>query len=99
MNFLFPATYVEMLHYIVEFLGTFLFLSVIVATGQPILIALTLLVCIMLAGGISGAHFNPAVSLVFFAKGDMPIAKLGGYVLAQSLGGLAALGVFKALSG
>jgi aquaporin Z len=87
-----------MLHYAVEFLGTFLFLSSIVATGQPMIIALTFFVCILLAGGISGAHFNPAVTLMFMAKGDIAPAKAAGYIVLQILGGLAALGVFKALS-
>lgn len=87
-----------MLHYVVEFLGTFLFLSAIVATGQPILIALTFFVCILLAGGISGAHFNPAVTLMFLAKGDLTPAKAAGYIVTQLLGAAAALGVFKALS-
>ncbi len=87
-----------MLSYVVEFLGTFLFLSVIVATGQPILIALALLVVIMLGGGISGGHFNPAVSLMFWAKGALTGQDLTGYVVAQCLGGLGALGVYKALA-
>jgi len=86
-----------MLEYGVEFLGTFLFLSSIVATGQPIIIAMTFLVCILLAGGISGAHFNPAVTLMFLAKGDITAAKAAGYMLVQCLGGLTALGVFKAI--
>lgn len=86
-----------MLKYIVEFLGTFLFLSVIVSTGQPILIALALLICILLGGSISGGHFNPAVSLMFFAKGALTPVDLAAYVTAQSLGGLAALGIFRVL--
>jgi aquaporin Z len=86
-----------MLAYLVEFLGTFLFLSVIVATGQPVLIALALLLVILLGGSVSGGHFNPAVSLMFYAKGVLSAANLGGYIVAQSLGGLAALGVYSML--
>jgi aquaporin Z len=86
-----------MLNYVVEFLGTFLFLSVIVATGQPILIALSLLLAILLGGSVSGGHFNPAVSLMFWAKGALTSLDLAGYVGAQLIGGLAALGVFNAL--
>jgi aquaporin Z len=88
-----------MLTYVVEFLGTFLFLSVIVATGQPIMIALALLAVILLGGSISGGHFNPAVSLMFWAKGGLRTTDLLGYVVAQSLGGLGALTVFNAMSG
>jgi aquaporin Z len=87
-----------MLAYLVEFLGTFLLLSVIVATGQPMLIALALLVVIMMGGGISGGHFNPAVSLMFWAKGSLTAQDLAGYVIAQALGGLGALTVYNVLA-
>jgi aquaporin Z len=87
-----------MLKYLVEFLGTFLFLSVIVATAQPILIALALLAVVLLGGAISGGHFNPAVSVMFWAKGALTNADLVGYILSQCMGGLGALAVFNALT-
>ena len=87
-----------MLTYVVEFLGTFLFLSVIVASGQPVLIALALLLVILLGGGISGGHFNPAVSVMFWAKGALTSTDLAGYVVAQVLGGLGALTVYNMLA-
>lgn len=43
---------------------------------------------------ISGAHFNPAVSLVMAIRGALGWRLLVGYVLAQLLGGI--LGVFAA---
>jgi aquaporin Z len=86
-----------MIKYIVEFLGTFLFLSVIVSTAQPVLISLALLVCMLLGGSISGGHFNPAVSLMYFAKGALTPADFAAYVGAQLLGGLSALGIFRVL--
>lgn len=88
-----------MLAYLVEFLGTFLFLSVVVATGSPLLIALALLVVLMLGAGISGGHFNPAISLMFWAKGALTGVDLAGYVVAQALGGLGALTVYKGMTG
>ena len=87
-----------MLAFAVEFLGTFVFLSVIIATGKPILIALALLLVILLGGSISGGHFNPAVSLMFWANGALSNGKLAGYIVAQALGGLGALGVYNMLS-
>jgi aquaporin Z len=83
-----------MLKYLVEFFGTFLFLGVIVATGQPFLIALALLLVILVGGGISGGHFNPAVSVMFYAKGGLSMMDLGAYIIAQVAGGLAALGLY-----
>ncbi len=86
-----------------EFLGTFLFLSVILAVTrdpktEPVAIAIVsgLLASIYAFGGLSGGHFNPAVSVMFFAKGDLPIENFGTYVFAQSLGGLTALYFSKA---
>ncbi|NBT46984.1 MAG: hypothetical protein EBT07_04080 [Actinobacteria bacterium] len=87
-----------MLDYIVEFLGTFIFLSVIIATGQPILISMALLLVILLGAGISGGHFNPAVSVMFWANGALSNAGLAGYIVAQILGGLGAVFVYNLLS-
>jgi glycerol uptake facilitator-like aquaporin len=39
-------------------------------------------------GPLSGAHFNPAVSLVMALMGDLPWPRLAPYVLAQLLGAL-----------
>src|SRR5688572_13593032 len=36
-------------------------------------------------GGVSGAHFNPAVSLGFFVCGRLPAVNLGPYIVAQLL--------------
>ena len=47
-----------------------------------------LVVLITVLGPISGAHFNPAVSLGFSVKGDLPWAELAPYVLAQVFGGI-----------
>ena len=44
---------------------------------------------IYVAGGISGAHINPAVSVAFAAFGRFPWKKVPGYVVAQVLGAVA----------
>ena len=46
-----------------------------------------LVVLIMVFGPVSGAHFNPAVSLVFALRRELPWRLAGGYTLAQLLGG------------
>ena len=81
-----------------ELVGTFIFLSIILATGSAIPIAIGLLTAIYFSNSLSGAHLNPAVSVMMFANGNIPLAKLGVYVVAQILGGLLALAWFK-LSG
>jgi aquaporin Z len=87
-----------MLNYVVEFLGTFLFLSVVIATNNPLLIAGALLTVILLIGNISGCHVNPAISVMLWAKGSLSNKDLVGYVAAQIAGSLVALAAYKALA-
>jgi glycerol uptake facilitator-like aquaporin len=47
-----------------------------------------LIVLITIFGPLSGAHFNPAVSVMFAAKGNLPRSELAGYVAAQIMGGI-----------
>ena len=53
-----------------------------------------LVVLIMIFGPLSGAHFNPAVTLAFALRGELPWAVGGLYIVAQIAGGIA--GVFAA---
>jgi glycerol uptake facilitator-like aquaporin len=51
--------------------------------------AAVLVVLVSIFAPLSGAHFNPAVSLVFALRRELPWRDLGPYVVAQCLGGLA----------
>ncbi len=46
-----------------------------------------LVVLISILGPISGAHFNPAVSLVFALRQELPWLTFASYVVAQIVGG------------
>ena len=52
------------------------------ATGAILVVLITIL------GPISGAHFNPAVSLVFALKRDLALRDAAFYVVAQVAGGI-----------
>ncbi|MGO8797748.1 MAG: aquaporin [Roseiarcus sp.] len=47
-----------------------------------------LVVLITILGPISGAHFNPAVTMVFALKKDIDYREAGAYVIAQIIGGV-----------
>ena len=81
--------------YLVEFLGTVFFLYVIIATGDALAIGAALAVVILLGGSISGGHFNPAVSIMMAVAGKLPKADLLPYIIAQVLGGIVALELFR----
>ncbi len=77
---------------IAEFLGTFTYLLAIAgaaASESPfrgLTAALTLGLMILSLGGISGGHFNPAVSIYFFAKKTISFGTLVAFVAAQLVG-------------
>jgi glycerol uptake facilitator-like aquaporin len=48
-----------------------------------------LVVLILIFGPISGAHFNPAVTLTFAWRGEVPWSHAGLYIVAQIAGGIA----------
>src|SRR5262249_382426 len=56
-----------------------------IATGA------TLVAIILAFGEISGAHFNPAVTLAMASEGGLPWREVPGYVLAQVIGALFAV--------
>jgi aquaporin Z len=84
--------------YLAEFLGTFLLLISILATGNALIIGLTLALIIFLVGGLSGGHVNPAVSLAMFINGSLSVMDLVAYVIVQLAGGAAAVYIFNALA-
>ncbi len=48
-----------------------------------------LAVLILVFGPLSGAHFNPAVTLAFALRDGLPWSTAGVYIIAQLLGGIA----------
>ncbi|KAL1007268.1 hypothetical protein UPYG_G00084330 [Umbra pygmaea] len=63
------------------------------ALGEPLTIhigfTLGVMMAVYIAGGVSGAHVNPAVSLAMVVLGKLPIRKFPVYVAAQFLGAFA----------
>lgn len=91
-----------------EFFGTFWLVfggcgSAIFAAGVPDLgigfvgvalaFGLTVLTMAYAVGHVSGAHFNPAVSIGLWAGGKFEAKDLLGYIAAQVVGAVAAAGV------
>ncbi|MEL6251940.1 MAG: aquaporin [Bacteroidota bacterium] len=85
--------------YLTEFLGTFfLVLTIGLAVGSgtafaPIAIGSALMIMVYMGGHISGAHYNPAVTLAVFIRGKIDIKDAGIYWVSQILGGVAAAAV------
>ncbi len=82
--------------YLTEFIGTFfLVLTICLTVGQgvamaPLAIGCALMIMVYMGGHVSGAHYNPAVSLAAALRGAMKMADLIPYWLFQIGGACAA---------
>ena len=65
--------------------------------GVALVFGLVVLTLIYAFGEISGAHFNPAVTLAFAASKRFRKEEVFGYLLAQFAGGFAASGFLRVL--
>jgi len=92
--------------YIAEFIGTFFLVLTIGCTGigagagviAPLAIGAALMVMVFAGGHISGAHYNPAVTVGVLIRGKVNAADVVPYMVAQLVGaGLASLIVIKFL--
>jgi aquaporin Z len=81
----------------VEFFGTLFFLSVIIVTGNWAAIGAALALVAFLGGGISGGHYNPAVTFMMLLKGSIEPIESGLYVVAQVAGAAIAYMAYNAL--
>lgn len=86
-----------MLAVLVEFVGTFIFLSVIVATGNAWAIGLTLAIVAYLGGAISGGHFNPAVTVMTLYNRGISADSAAAYIVAQVVAGILAVSIYNRL--
>jgi aquaporin Z len=84
--------------YVVEFIGTFFLVLTIGFTViepgagamAPLAIGSALMVMVFAGGHISGAHYNPAVTLAVWMRGRCASSDVPGYMIAQVVAGVIA---------
>jgi aquaporin Z len=87
-----------------ELLGTFIFLTVIALSGPigplaPLAIGGALMAMVYMGGHVSGAHYNPAVSLAVFLRGKIGVTELISYWAVQLAAAALAFGFGYLVSG
>jgi aquaporin Z len=93
--------------YLTEFIGTFFLVltigCVVIAGGPhvvpPLAIGSALMVMIFAGGHVSGAHYNPAVTLGVWMRGKLPTTDVAPYWISQLVGAFAASFAVKFLVG
>ena len=84
--------------YIAEFIGTFFLVLTIGCTGlgagtgviAPLAIGAVLMVMVFAGGHISGAHYNPAVTVGILIRGRVKAGDVIPYMIAQVIGAVLA---------
>ena len=76
--------------YITEFIGTFFLVLIIGITNNPIAIGIGLSVLVYMGAHISGAHYNPVVSLAMFIQKEINRSELLYYIISQLIASLTA---------
>lgn len=85
-----------------ELIGTFVLTSVAMMTATeilPLFVGLTLVVLVMVIGGVSGAHVNPAVTFGLWSIRKLKSALVPFYWVSQFIGAMASLLVINAVAG
>jgi aquaporin Z len=90
-----------------EMVGTFILVLIGAGTAAMVAVAgrgpldvglaygVALMIGIVAFGGVSGAHFNPAVTIGAWLSGRFPGLDVVPYVLAQVVGGIVAAGIVR----
>jgi aquaporin Z len=68
-------------------------------TAAVVAPGLMVMAMILFMGRVSGAHFNPAVSIAFALRGDFPWHRVPGYIVAQFVGAVLAVLFLQAVIG
>jgi aquaporin Z len=94
-----------MARYLTEFIGTFFLVFTVgmVVTAEsalaPLAIGAVLMVMVYLGGHISGAHYNPAVTVALLLRGKLPPGDGAPYLVAQLLAAFVASGAVFLVAG
>lgn len=85
--------------YIIELIGTFFLVLVIGLRGNPIVIGSMLMVMVYMGGPVSGAHYNPAVTLAILMRRKIDGKNALLYMFFQVVGAILAALMVNVLRG
>lgn len=84
---------------VVEFIGSFLLGCIAGFRPSPAAVCASLVCVIYMGFDLSGAHYNPSLTLTFFMRGLTTIPEFVTYIPMQLLGCISGAGIGRAISG
>lgn len=88
-----------MKRYVIEALGTFFVVLAVSLTENPMAIGLVYLAMLYFGARISGAQYNPAITLALWLRGALATHMIPKYIAAQCVGAFIAIFFEYSLSG
>ncbi|HRN70979.1 MAG TPA: aquaporin [Candidatus Woesebacteria bacterium] len=84
---------------LMEFIGAFFLILIIAFTGNPMAIGVVLVALVYMGGYISGAHYNPAVTVALWINNKIEPMDAMKYIGTQMLAGVVAAAFFNVIAG
>jgi glycerol uptake facilitator-like aquaporin len=84
-----------MYQYLAEFIGSAVFVYVVLATGNPLAIGATFALLLIISATIGTVTINPTVTIALASAGKIPAEELVPYCIAQIMGGLVGMEIYK----
>ncbi len=84
---------------LVEFIGTFFLVLTVALTGDPLAIGGVLIALVYMGGYISGAHYNPAVTIALLINKKISNEDAKAYILTQLIAGIVASATYLFMTG
>ena len=80
---------------LIEYVGSVFFFYVIMVIANPLAIGAALAMVVYLGGPISGANYNPAVTLMMVLSRKQPLSTLFNYMIVQFLAAFTVAELYK----
>lgn len=87
-----------MRQYLVELMGTFFLTLSVAITGNPIAIGFMYMAMYYIGENVSGAYYNPALTVAAWMRGVLKIEDMFVYAGVQSIGAFLGVWLFKVLT-
>ena len=84
-----------MYQYLAEFLGSAVFVYIVLATGNPLAIGATFALLLLVSSAAGTVTINPTVTIALASAGKIPAESLVPYCISQIMGGLVGLEIYK----
>ena len=79
-----------MISYLIEFIGTFVFLTITIVTRNPFAIGMALATAILFGNNVANTYFNPAVTYLMYLDNNITFRNLIEQTIVQLAAAIAA---------